>query len=246
MHNLICLINNILFVKGSLKFPILPIDHIVLSCQICVQNILLIKWRHPFSYRFCFISELMEPPPRLYTYKGLFTESRSLDLTLKIVSTVLSFLVFLFLIAWRISKKVSNCDSPIKNLKHYNNPPIDKRLRFNSFNDLCNNGSFSLTSFYASRRQKFPLVRGYLNKQKVLFVEDWKVITLYNQFPLLDLHYSSAPSKFKIMNLLIAFPLILFQNINCLFNVWLTCLLKWTTLFVRKDNDNCQWVKIII
>ncbi|VDP72719.1 unnamed protein product [Schistosoma curassoni] len=144
----------------------------------------------------------MEPPPRLYTYKGLFTESRSLDLTLKIVSTVLSFLVFLFLIAWRISKR------------HYNNPPIDKRLRFNSFNDLCQNGSFSLTSFYASRRQKFPLVRGYLNKQKVLFVEDWKVITLYNQFPLLDLHYSSAPSKFKIMNLLIASPLILFQNIN--------------------------------
>ncbi|CAH8542671.1 unnamed protein product [Schistosoma guineensis] len=127
----------------------------------------------------------MEPPPRLYTYKGLFTESRSLDLTLKIVSTVLSFLVFLFLIAWRISKR------------HYNNPPIDKRLRFNSFNDLCQNGSFSLTSFYASRRQKFPLVRGYVNKQKVLFVEDWKVITLYNQFPLLDLHYSSAPKSFR-------------------------------------------------
>ncbi|CAH8558615.1 unnamed protein product [Schistosoma haematobium] len=129
--------------------------------------------------------KLMEPPPRLYTYKGLFTESRSLDLTLKIVSTVLSFLVFLFLIAWRISKR------------HYNNPPIDKRLRFNSFNDLCQNGSFSLTSLYASRRQKFPLVRGYLNKQKVLFVEDWKVITLYNQFPLLDLHYSSAPESFR-------------------------------------------------
>ncbi|CAH8495694.1 unnamed protein product [Schistosoma turkestanicum] len=127
----------------------------------------------------------MEPPPRLYTYKGLFTESRSLDLTLKIVSTLLSFLVFLFLIAWRISRK------------HYNNSPIDKRLNFRSFDDLCQNGASCLTSSYTYRRKKSPLVRGYFDKQEVLFVEDRELISLCNQFPLLDLHFSLAPKSFR-------------------------------------------------
>ncbi|KAK4471460.1 hypothetical protein MN116_004887 [Schistosoma mekongi] len=127
----------------------------------------------------------MEPPPRLYTYKGLFTESRSLDLTLKILSTILSFLIFLFLIAWRISRK------------HNNKSPIDKRLNFNNFNDLCQSGAFCLTSSFASRRSKFPLIRGYFNSREILLVEDWKVITLYDKFSLLNLHYSLAPKSFR-------------------------------------------------
>nr|CAH8849908.1 unnamed protein product [Trichobilharzia regenti] len=127
----------------------------------------------------------MEPPPRLYTYGGLFTESRSLDLTLRIVSTTLSFTFFLIFLAWRISRR------------HYTNPPAGVGLNFESFSDLCRNGVSRLTSSFVYRKPKFPIVRGYLNHQKVLFVEDWKVITLYSHFTLLDIHYSLAPRSFR-------------------------------------------------
>ncbi|CAH8523927.1 unnamed protein product [Heterobilharzia americana] len=139
----------------------------------------------------------MEPPPRLYTYEGLFSESRSLDLTLKILSTLLSFLVFLIAVAWHITKKVSDYSCLVSVSEYHTNPPVDKRLNFQSFDDLCKNGAFCLTSSSASRKQKSPIVRGYLNDQRVLFIEDWKVIILYSQSPLLDLHYSLAPKSFR-------------------------------------------------
>ncbi|KAA3675604.1 uncharacterized protein DEA37_0003816 [Paragonimus westermani] len=126
----------------------------------------------------------MEPPAQLLVYSGLFASTRSIDVPLKILFTLLSFLLLFLVAAWHTSRK------------SYNRAPWGHKFVVSRVSDLFR---LDLRDFLVSVGTNGNPVAfsGQLGRHNVLVVNDWKLINLYEQVENLDYFYSSAPKLLR-------------------------------------------------
>lgn len=137
----------------------------------------------------------MDKPERTYYYNGIFTDCRSVDLMLKIISTLIAFVILIIFIAWQITKRVSELYkyNLILIHKHYRFAPFDKSLQLKTFETLCKRGAFTLSDRWRSELA-FPIVTSVFENHSVLCIDDWKLTVLYEYNKLFNNYFSKAPS----------------------------------------------------
>ncbi|KAF5394810.1 hypothetical protein PHET_10130 [Paragonimus heterotremus] len=126
----------------------------------------------------------MEPPAQLLVYSGLFASTRSLDVPLKILFTLLSFLILFLAAAWHISRK------------SYNRAPRGHNFSVSRVSDLFRLDLRDLLVSVGTSGNPVAF-SGQLGRHNVLVVNDWKLINVYEQVENLDYFYSSAPKLLR-------------------------------------------------
>ncbi|VDP91792.1 unnamed protein product [Echinostoma caproni] len=125
----------------------------------------------------------MEPPPRLYYYEGLFTSIRSIDLPLKILFILTVLILLIMIAAWFVSRKT------------YTRAPRDAELASGQLTDV-NKVEVLDILLRDDEKWQFGVFTGKIRGRTALFVNDWKLVCLYETNANLEYHFTTAPGNF--------------------------------------------------